>query len=151
MADFCRYAFVLSARHTLSCAKSTPDPQLAVTNYCYNRLVQPVALALAFLLELIAFAFFAATPFTFQINRSPQALAAAVLLVLILGFWGRYMAPKASKRFGLPTYDLCKVWLYTVSAYSILSLIGTPYFVAFVAAALLDESMLFTHNLRTYR
>lgn len=57
------------------------------------------------------------------------------------------MAPRSAKKFKPATYYMAKSAIYAVSAYAILHLASTKWFWAFIICAVLDEIVLFKHNL----
>ena len=108
-----------------------------------------IALTVAFILELIAFAFFAGFGLTLDIATPMKVILVTALLISLVVFWGLYMAPKAPKKVAVIKYYVFKISIYAVSAYSILVLTTRSYFIAFIIAVLLDELFLFRHNLQS--
>lgn len=115
----------------------------------YNLAMKLVSLGLAFLLELVAFIFFSAIPFTFDIERYIQIAFTGIIFVVIILFWSRFMSPKANEKFGVTGYYLSKFFIYAASAYSIFELAHVSIFWVFVAAVLLDELLLLRHNMNS--
>lgn len=105
-----------------------------------------LALALAFLLELVALVYFAAVSFTFDIAKPVQFLVSIVLLSVLVTFWGTYMAPRGSKRFAPTAYYIAQTCIYAVSAFAIFQLAGPKWCWVFVGLAVLDDIALFKHN-----
>lgn len=108
-----------------------------------------VALTLAFILELIAFAFFAGFGLTLHVATPLKFTLVTVLFISLIVFWGLFMAPKAQKKVTVSKYYIFKISIYAVSAYSILILVARSYFIAFIIAVLLDELFLYRHNLQS--
>lgn len=106
-----------------------------------------LALALAFLLELVAFGYFAAVSFTFDLAKPVQIALFVVLLGALITFWSIFMAPRAVKKFKPFAYYVAKAVVYGVSAYAIYQLASPKWFWIFVVCAVLDDIVLFKHNL----
>jgi len=106
-----------------------------------------LALTLAFLLELVAFGYFAAVSFTLDVAKPVQIALFVVLLGALIAFWSAFMAPRAIKKFRPLPYYIAKAMIYTVSAYAIFKLVSATWCYLFVACSLLDEIILFRHNL----
>ncbi len=109
--------------------------------------MKPAVLAIAFLLELVAFVFFAAIAFTLPVEQYAQIIIAAILFAAVIAVWSLFMAPRASKKLMKLPYYLVKFCIYAVSAYSILMITGAFCFELFVALVILDEVLLYRHNL----
>jgi hypothetical protein len=103
-------------------------------------------LTLAFALELVAFAAFSAFPFVFEISALLRIGLFIILFVLLITFWGVYMAPRASKKLNVLPYYCAKLIIYAVSAFVLFELIGTGVGLVFIVACLLDEAFLYKHN-----
>jgi hypothetical protein len=108
--------------------------------------VRPFALAVAFLLELIAFCAFAGAGFLLPGGLAVQWVAAIALFVALIAFWGRFMAPRAARQLGGAPYYAAKLCIYAVSAAVIVAFGGVPLGAAFGIAALLDETLLFAQH-----
>jgi hypothetical protein len=111
--------------------------------------MKATALAIAFLLELVAFVFFAGVSFTLHFGISVQIVVAVLLFVLLIAFWSIYMAPKAPRKVGIVAYYIYKSCIYAVSAYSLYAFVGLTALIVFVIAVALDEIILFRHNLQS--
>ena len=109
--------------------------------------MRPIALAVAFLLELVAFFAFAGAGFLLPGGRFVRWLAALLLFAALITFWSLFMAPRAPRKVGIVPYYTAKGCIYAVAAYVIFVFAGPPFGVAFIAAVLLDEALLFRHNL----
>jgi hypothetical protein len=103
-------------------------------------------LALAFLLEIIAFIGFAAIGFLFPIDTSFQIASAVLLFVLLIVFWGLFMSPKAPKKVNLATYYLVKLAIYGVATFTIFHFYGQFQSILFFAVSLLNDCLLFNYN-----
>lgn len=108
--------------------------------------MRPLALAVAFLLELIAFCAFAGAGFLLPGGRAAQWVAALVLFAALIAFWGLFMAPRAARKLGTAQYYAAKLGIYAVAAAVIVAFVGVPFGAAFGIAALLDEAILFAQN-----
>lgn len=106
-----------------------------------------LALTLAFLLELVAFGYFAAVSLTLDIAKPIQIALFVALLGALIAFWSMFMAPRAIKKFRPLPYYIAKAMIYAVSTYAIFKLVGATWCYLFVVCALLDEIILFRHNL----
>jgi len=107
-----------------------------------------LALTLAFLLELVAVAYFAAISFTIHFGRPLQIILSIALLGALVTFWSIFMAPRATKRFTLLPYYCAKAAIYTVSAVAMYQLTSPQWLWIFVILAVLDEVFLFKRNLQ---
>src|SRR5437764_775807 len=96
-----------------------------------------LGLTIAFVLELIAFAYFAGIAFTLNTGSYIQIILAIILLIILIAFWSLYMAPKATKKLRAPSYFSFKFCIYSISAYSVLRLTGEPYFYVFIIVVVL--------------
>jgi membrane protein implicated in regulation of membrane protease activity len=103
-------------------------------------------LTLAFVLELVAFAAFAAFGFMFNLDTPIRIVIFILLFVLLVSFWGLYMAPRATKKLNVPAYYLAKSVIYSISAIVLFNLYGIATGSVFVIACLADEILLFKHN-----
>lgn len=106
-----------------------------------------IFLALAFVLEVIAWVAFSSLPFIFDISDTVQVIMAVVLLIAIIAFWAMYMAPKSSRKFGTKAYYVAKTLIYAVSAYVIFQSKGVKLGALFVVLTLISEVVLYKHNL----
>jgi len=109
--------------------------------------VKSLFLALAFVLELIAFVSFGAIGYVFTMSLVLKIVIFIVLLILVITFWSVYMAPRAIKKLDTRTYYASKAAIYTVSAITIFGTHGVVLGTIFVALCLVDEAFLFRHNL----
>lgn len=109
--------------------------------------MQALLLALAFLLEIVAFIAFSAFGYVFPLPGWAQLALFIVLFVALVSFWGVYMAPKAPKKLDLIPYYIAKAVIYGISAVTIFVTRGPAPCSTFVVLALLDEALLFRHNL----
>lgn len=104
--------------------------------------MQLLFLAVAFILELIAFAAFAAVGYLLPIHATLQLLVATILLILVVAFWGLYMAPKAPRKLEKRAYYLAKFSVYGISAIALLNLMSPEAAVGFTVAVAIDEAYL---------
>jgi len=109
--------------------------------------MKSLLLALAFLLEIVAFISFAAFGYTFPIDNWLKLVLFIVLLVALITFWSLFMAPKAPNKLNPLPYYFAKAIIYTISAITIFATKGVGLGITFVALALADELSLFRHNL----
>ncbi len=105
-----------------------------------------LALAVAFLLELVAFVAFASFGYLFTSNNTLHITLFVALGSLVIVFWSLFMAPKAPKKLKVTQYYVAKSIIYAVSAVTICGLKGTFLGVLFVVAAAADELLLHKHN-----
>jgi hypothetical protein len=82
-------------------------------------LVKSLNLLLAILLELVAVIGFSCIGFLIPYPTTLQIIISLLLLVCLILFWGRFMAPKAPKRVGLIAYlhNKKRYLLYCYSIY----------------------------------
>lgn len=109
--------------------------------------MKPLALTIAFLLELVAFAAFAGISFLLPGGKVLHIAGFVVLLAGLIAFWSVCMAPKAPKKFKPMAYYAAKACVYAVAAFTLLYAYPPLYGILFVAAVLVDEALLFRHNL----
>jgi hypothetical protein len=101
-----------------------------------------IALALAFLLELAAWAGFASVAMVFGLPKLPETILYMVLLCVVVTFWGLYMSPKAPHQLGSIKHLTVKMVIYSIAAISIF-LNLTPVLAGILAAvAAADEIIL---------
>lgn len=108
-----------------------------------------IFLALAFVLEVIAWVAFSAVGYTLHISSGLKLGMFIVLFVAMIGFWAVFMAPKSSRKFGTKAYYVAKTLIYAVSAYVIFQSKGVKLGALFVALTLLSEAVLCKHNLES--
>ena len=108
-----------------------------------------VLLALAFILELVAFVGFAAIAFCLHYPVILQLIMAIALFVGLIVFWSFYMAPKAVKKFSPVYYYIAKVIIYAIATFAMFRLWGATFAIVFVILAIIDEATLYRHNLAT--
>ncbi len=113
----------------------------------YTNLMKSIVLALAFVLELVAFISFASIGQLLQAGPILHGILFIVLVSAVLIFWSVFMAPKAPKKLHGDTYYIAKTIIYAIAAVSIYKLSGPGWGGAFIFAALLDEAVLYKHNL----
>lgn len=109
--------------------------------------MQSLFLALAFLLEIVAFIAFASFGYVFPLSGWLQIVLFGVLFITLIVFWSVCMAPKAPKKFSPLPYYIAKAIIYAISAITIFATQSTGLGVTFAVLALLDEALLFRHNL----
>ncbi|HSX17714.1 MAG TPA: YrdB family protein [Patescibacteria group bacterium] len=109
--------------------------------------MKTVALTLAFLLEIVAFIGFATIGYAFDLNSAMHVVLFFVLLALVTVFWGLFMAPKAPKKFHASNYYMAKLVIYGIATASLLSNNGPGASALFIVAAIVDEAILYKHNL----
>jgi uncharacterized protein DUF2568 len=103
-------------------------------------------LALAFLLEIVAFLGFAATGLLLPIDTLFQIISIILLFALLIVFWSRFMSPRAPKKVNLATYYLIKFVIYGIAAFTIFNFFGQFESILFFTVFLLNDSLLFTYN-----
>jgi hypothetical protein len=108
--------------------------------------MEPLGLLLAFILELIAFIGFAALGLLVPAARPVQLSICAALLIGLVVFWGKYMAPRATKPLSLKAYYLVKALVYGPAAYMVYTLYGHDTGIIFAVAVMLNEAALSKHN-----
>jgi len=106
-----------------------------------------LALTAAFLLELIAFVSFAAFGYLLHLSTALHLALFVILLSVLIGFWALFMAPRAVYKFKVLPYYLAKGLIYAISATTLFALKGPLWGGLFVILALVDELVLFKHNL----
>ena len=109
--------------------------------------MKSLLLTLAFLLEIVAFIAFAAFGYVFPLSGGLQIVLFVILFVALITFWSLYMAPKAPKKFSPLPYYITKALIYAVSAVTIFAVKGSALGIKFVILVLVDEALLFRHNL----
>lgn len=105
------------------------------------------ALAVAFLLEIAAFAAFASLGTLLPGHTWLHILISVILFALLTVFWSIYMAPKAIKKVHPLAYYLWKLPIYGSAATAIFVHLGNTWGIVFVVLTVLDEAALFRHNL----
>lgn len=106
-----------------------------------------INLTLAFLLELIAFVGFASLGFLLPVSQILQFLAALLLFAGLVTFWGRYMSPRAPRKFGAHRYYIAKFAIYAVAAFAIFQTFSRFGGVVFLLVAIANDLALFRHNM----
>ena len=109
--------------------------------------MQTLLLALAFLLEIAAFIGFAAFGYVFPLDSWLKVVLFIILFAALIIFWSVFMAPKAPKKLNPLPYYLAKAPIYVLAAITIFATQGTSLGVTFAVLAILDELLLFKHNL----
>ncbi len=109
--------------------------------------MKSIGLALAFVLEIVAFICFADIGGLIFKNAVVNTLIFVVLLVALMVFWGLYMAPKASKKLKTTPYYVAKGIIYAVAAFDIYATQNPGLAAVFAVAAIIDELLLYKHNL----
>ena len=104
-------------------------------------------LAVAFLLELVAFVSFACAGVIVTKSRLLQIVLGAVLFALVITFWSLFMAPKAPKKFKPLPYYCAKLKIYAVSAFVLFQTQDTVIATSFAVLVVGDEALLYKHNL----
>lgn len=110
-------------------------------------LAKNTSLTFAFLLELVAFASFSCIGLLINTNRILNIIIFLVSLSVLITFWGLFMAPKAKYKFEPVTYYSFKVIIYVLSALVLWVKINPVTGIAFVVLGIIDEALLFKHNL----
>jgi hypothetical protein len=108
--------------------------------------MEQLTLGLAFLLELTAFIGFAALGLLLPAPHALQLGLCMILLLALLAFWGRYMAPRAVKPLSLPRYYAVKAAIYGLAGFMLFRLYGPNTGIIFSAATILNELALYKHN-----
>ena len=108
---------------------------------------------LAFIIELIAFIGFASASLLLPLQPVFQIIIGVILFIALITFWGIFMSPRASKKFGKKHYYLAKVVIYTIASVTIVNFWGMGFGLLFIATALVDEIVLlrFTQHDRYYK
>lgn len=105
--------------------------------------MQFIALAIAFILELIAFASFAALGWLAPADKIVRGVLVIVLLGVVITFWSLYMAPQASMKLNDGLYYLAKATIYLIAAIALYALGQQTWAGIFVAAVIIDEAILY--------
>lgn len=105
-----------------------------------------LALALAFILELIAFGSFAALGLLAPGGKIVRGALVVVLLGIVVTFWALYMAPQSPMKLDGTLYYVAKATIYLIAAIP-LYVLGQPLWAgAFVLAILIDEAILYAYQ-----
>lgn len=104
-------------------------------------------LAVAFILELIAFVFFSRAGEIFLAGKSLAIISFVFLFFIVIAFWGTYMAPRAARK--LPRFWHCtaKAFIYGVAAISLGNLEGLGFASCFIFVAAVNELLLRKHGI----
>ena len=106
-----------------------------------------IGLGLGFIFELVAFAAFASLGWLFPANQALHIMSFIILLGALITFWSIYMAPRALKKFSPVPYYGAKLIVYGLSAIVVYQLFNPTLGVLFMGATIIDEALLFRHNL----
>jgi hypothetical protein len=101
-----------------------------------------VAIVLAFILELWAFAAYAYAGFAAPIAGVYKVLFGLGFITIVITFWGMFMAPKASKRLNLLPYRIAKTVIFGLAAVILLLYDHTKLALIFAALTVIDEILL---------
>ena len=108
--------------------------------------MQFIALAIAFILELIAFVSFAALGLLAPADKIVRGILVVVLLGVVVTFWSLYMAPQASMKLDGGLYYLAKATIYLIALIP-LYVLGQPAWAgAFALAVIIDEAFLYGYQ-----
>ena len=98
-----------------------------------------LALAVAFILELIAFGYIATIGIFVPADQAVRIAVGVGLLVAVVVFWAMFMAPQAARRLRGATYVIVKLVIYTIAALAIAKLYDIRYGVIFMIVTVVDE------------
>ena len=104
--------------------------------------MRALALLLAFLLELLAVAGVATLGPALFGTGVPGWVAFVVLLVAVIAFWARYMAPRSPRRLRPPWYYVAQAVVFAIAAGSLVLTVGWWAGVVFAVLAIVDDLML---------
>ncbi len=106
-----------------------------------------VVLALAFLLELVAFTAFSCLGLLAPLSPTAHVVLFVALVAILITFWGLFMVPKAAHKFKAPAYYFSKLIIYGLAALVLWVKLGVISDLVFAACVIADEAVLFRHNL----
>lgn len=101
--------------------------------------VRSVLLLVAFMLELVVFVALPAVAFLMPLARGLQVPLAIALFTVLVLFWSRFMAPRASRRLGKAGYITSKAVIYGLACVVIVLYQGGLIGSIFSVATLVDE------------
>jgi hypothetical protein len=105
--------------------------------------MQLLALAMAFIIELVVFVSFAALGTLAPGTDVQRWVLFGVLLAGVVTFWGMYMAPKAPRKLRGKAYYGTKAAVYICAAIAIGLIQGVVWAGGFIAVFLIDEAILY--------
>lgn len=105
------------------------------------------ALAVAFLLEIAVLVAFASLGMFIHGHTWMHVIASVALFLLLMLFWGTYMAHKATKKVGVLAYYLWKIPIYGLATAAIFMHLDVAWGTSFIVLVILDEAVLFRHNI----
>lgn len=108
--------------------------------------MEQVMFGLAFILEIMAFVGFSALGLLVPAPHFVQLGLCALLFVVLVAFWGRFMAPRATHPLPLRAYYAVKTVIYGAAAFMIARLYGQDTGIIFTIALILNELALYKHN-----
>jgi hypothetical protein len=110
---------------------------------CYIGNMKPMALFIAFLLEIAAVFALAYSGLHMHMQHTYQLAFGIIWPVCFVLFWAMYMAPKSKTRLKQPYYSMAKFALFTLVV-ALLASAGKPAWSAiFTVIAIIDELLLF--------
>jgi hypothetical protein len=109
--------------------------------------MKTLALALAFLLEVVAFVSFSCLGVLLPLTHPAYIAIFVALFISLITFWGLFMAPKAIHKFRPPAYYLLKAIIYVLAALVLWLEVSPLLSLAFATCVVIDEAALFKHNL----
>lgn len=105
--------------------------------------MKQIALAAAFVLELLAFVNFARLGLWLPGGKVMQLAASLALFGVLVWFWSNYMAPKAAHRLERPAYYAAKAVIYVLAAVVLAFQNSWLWGGVFAVAVIADEAILF--------
>ena len=109
---------------------------------------QPSAMAwlaytVAFAAELVALYYIVFVSTLVASTKSLQVVLSVIIGLLLVLFWGLFMAPKAKRRLKRLYYYVAKALLYGIAAYSMYFNAGPMFMGIFILVAIIDELYLY--------
>ena len=104
--------------------------------------MRALLLLLAFLLELLAFAGVATLGLALFGTGVLGWASLVVLMVAVIAFWARYMAPRSPRRLRPPWYYVAQAVVFAIAAVALVLTVGWWAGVAFVVLAIADDLLL---------
>lgn len=104
--------------------------------------MKAVLLAVAFCLELVAFAGFSLLAYLLPIHPLLQLGTAVLLLWLIAWFWSTYMSPKAKRELHGKAFYCAQALVYVLASVGLLFKLGAIIGVLFIIIYIVDEVLI---------
>jgi hypothetical protein len=108
--------------------------------------MQNINLAVAFILEVIAFAAFTGSGALLPVAVPLRIILSVLFFSVLVVFWSLYMSPKAPKKFKTTSYYGSKFIIYGLAAVVIAQTQNQFLGLLFVFAVIVNEMLLFKHN-----